>query len=287
MAGEPLLPTDVPTGWEAAARDLFARADGERGWVFVGERPAPDVGAEQWWHAAHAWTSGRSFLKSIWRIDVEHDFGEPEDGLAGPGHGATGWAAGGAGGWQVCRRWALRRLQRKQPVVCRHADSEPLRSPDMLEWAMHEVAQQAGGAHRLVFGVVLPPTLTDMSGYYPYHYPRAWMYSFTFTPTEATGETGGTLSFHALPFSFAPFGGGLAGDDGAGTGGIAPREIPAEHLNKGVLKVLTMCWKWAKKHRPVTAVATATPEETWQAARISDAPKRCALCSCSCCRRMR
>lgn len=263
-----LVATVVPNDWKQAARALFARADCEKGWVRIAQRPAPDVGPEQWWHAAHAWTSGRSFLKSIWRIDTVRDFGESELALV-----AAESAAAGQPALEVRRRWALRRLQRKQPVVTRHAQGKEQRSADMLEWAMHEVAQQIGGTHRLVFGVVLPPTLTDMSGYYPYHYPRAWMYSFTYKPAEGE-SSGGLLSFEALPFSFAAFRAGLAGNDGPSTGGIAPRDIPTEHLSKGALKVLTMCWKWAKKHEPTTTPASA-PDEAWEAARASDAPKRC------------
>ena len=121
----------------------------------------------------------------------------------------------------------------------------------------------------MVFGVVLPTQLATLKGYFPYQYPRSWMYSFTYTP----GEDGATLSFRALPFDFQPFrpptktaarpaiGPGQAAGDGGGAeqaedegtstaGGEVTRAIPTEHLRKGVLKVLGMVCKWGSRHQP-------------------------------------
>ena len=66
--------TEVPDGWLKAARSLLARADSTSGaWIEVAQR-GTTINTEQWWHAMHAWTSGRSFLRSVWRVDVEEDF---------------------------------------------------------------------------------------------------------------------------------------------------------------------------------------------------------------------
>ena len=116
------------------------------------------------------------------------------------------------------------------------------------------------------------------------------MYAFSFTP-PANREAEATLGFSALPLNFQTIQEAAAGlscreplgvtqplkesagptDERSGDDGV--RAIPKEHLEKGVLKVLTMAHKWGVKHTP-TLVATQTPWEAWQAAREGEAPKR-------------
>ena len=248
-AGEP---TVVPPGWLTAAESLLNRADSADAWVTVAQRPTT-VGAEQWWHAMHAWTSGRSFMRTVWRIDVDQPF-------------PSAPAAGGRPDDEP-RRWALRRLQRKIPVVCR--DARGSTSLDMLEYAMHEPGRRPADPHRCVFGVVLPAGLTDLCGYFPHTYPRSWMYAFTYTPS-ATGA-GAALRMLALPLSFQSLGPGPAAP-------IAPeaeREIPVEHLEKGALKVLTMAHKWGAKHTPLAnTTAQGCGWGVWSAARSAPSPQR-------------
>ena len=48
-------------------------AGGCNSWVHVASRTT-SINAEQWWYSMHAWTSGRSFMRSVWRIDLAEDF---------------------------------------------------------------------------------------------------------------------------------------------------------------------------------------------------------------------
>lgn len=232
----------------------------------------------------HAWTSGRSFLRSVWRVDVEVDFGDAEDSDSDDPRNAADPVP-----VDPNKQWALRRLQRKTPVVC-HDDIGTV-SLDMLEFAMHEVSTDVQhGTHRCVFGVVLPPSISSLTGYFPHTYPRSWMYAFSFTPPTAP-ETEATLGFSALPLSFQTIQAAAARLSRAEAPRVAQppeatvagrteessgddvRAIPKEHLEKGVLKVLTMAHKWGAKHTP-TLGATQDPWEAWQVAREGEAPQR-------------
>ena len=69
--------TAVPPAWLPAMQSLLDRADSSDSWVRVATR-GTTINAEQWWHSMHAWTSGRSFMRSVWRVDVDEDFPTPD-----------------------------------------------------------------------------------------------------------------------------------------------------------------------------------------------------------------
>ena len=265
--------TAVPRGWLDRAQALLARADAQRGWVEVGQRQTT-LCPEQWWHTMHAWTARRSFMRSIWRIDVEDALGA----LTPVPAVANAKVEEACGTSPPSRSWCLRRLQRKQPVHCHYGqegddgeyDATASLTVDMLEWAMHEVGSSAASIQRCVFGMVLPEALSSLQGYFPFTYPRSWMYAFTYAAAEG-GK--GRISFAAIPLEFQLFiPAGLTATEAAALPIVAAREMPQEHLEKGALKVLGMCHKWGVCHEP-QGLAMA-PEEAWAAGYDGPAPER-------------
>jgi len=109
--------------WRARAAATVARADAPdapqaHAWMALAALDVQSLTPAQYWHVMQTWTSEKSFLRSVWRVDV-----------LGGGFGADA-AAEGAGAApgkpeptaeSTTRRWCRRRLQRKTPVPLRDA----------------------------------------------------------------------------------------------------------------------------------------------------------------------
>ena len=85
------------------------------------------------------------------------------------------------------------------------SDGSGTRSLSCQEWAMHEIVTSADGVEelRVVFGIVLPPDLDSVQGFYPYQYPKSRCYGFCYRKLP-DGETA-VVRMQAVPFDQAPF----------------------------------------------------------------------------------
>mmetsp|Transcript_15908 Transcript_15908/g.31929 ORF Transcript_15908/g.31929 Transcript_15908/m.31929 type:complete len:497 (-) Transcript_15908:748-2238(-) len=159
-------------------RMAFGCAD----WVSLAVEEAAGVHERGFWFAMDLWTREIHWNRSIWKIDVIEEVERNENFF---GEGGT-------------RRWFMRRLHRKSPAPVTAGQLGDAVTSDAMEWASHyapnhhELGSSTSSSHSLphvVFSLLVPQAARSSSNqratrYWPFHYPKAQAYRFTFDPAE-------------------------------------------------------------------------------------------------------